>query len=199
MPRGGVRPGAGRKPDNSYRARVRALLNEYIDKDKETKILENIYYRAISGNSKIDSIAAARFLFEYKYGRAPQLLDETPERLMTAQAMFAEQQVIAGEVLARVKELLARASRSEIEVKMWPQQFVSEEEEIGNLQAIAASVNQPLVAMTPEQFQAIIENKTAAEALEILKGTLAKGQAEIIAEVMQYKAEGENNDDDEEE
>jgi hypothetical protein len=53
--------------------------------------------------------------------------------------------------------------------------------------------------MTPEKFQEIITDKEPGAALEALKGELARGQAEIMEEVMLYKSEGAKDDDDDEE
>ena len=184
---------------HTLRQEMRQLIYRTYDKDKLAVLLDKVYERALSTDPNIDPMPAMKFIFEYVVGRPNVIPHETDERLKTAQAMLIEQQVSIGEVAARVEELMARASRAKLEVEMWPRQFVSEEEEISNLQAIAASVNQPLMAMTPEMFQEMIEGKDYSAALELLKGHLAKGQAQIMAEVMQYKSEGTTEEEEEEE
>lgn len=121
--------------------------------------------------------------------------DDTMERLNLAKAVFIEKQVLADLPAGQKRELEARAERAEMEARMWPQQFVTEEEEQSNIQAMARAANRPLIEMTPEEFAEIIKGKDPSAALEELKGRLGVSQATIIAEVMQYKSEGEEVDE----
>lgn len=142
---------------------------------------------------------AISYLMDRVMGKPLTEVDPATARLNTARAVYLEEQVMLGLIAAQKRELEARAGKSEVELEMWPKQFVTEEEELSNLQAIAAAANKPLLSMTPEAFEEILKDKDPSAALEELKGYLGRAQADIIAEVMQYKEKGAAVTEEEEE
>jgi hypothetical protein len=119
------------------------------------------------------------------------------EYLAFERARSVKEERKAGVTKAQVKELLARARKSEMEAEMWPKQFVTEEEELNNLRAVAHAANKPLLMMTSDDMESIIKDRTPAEALEVLKERLGRSQEEIIQEVMKYKVEDPEAEDEE--
>lgn len=137
------------------------------------------------------------YLINRRRGIPRQAPDPILDQLNMARTAFIVQQVQAGVPEATARELAARSSLREIEAEMWPKQFVTEEDQRNEIRATVQALNKNLLALTPEEFEAIAPGvKDAAGALERMKGRIGRDQAAIIADVMGAK---EQADEDEEE
>lgn len=140
------------------------------------------------------------YLMDRALGKPAVEVNDTDERLNTARAVYIEEQVIEGIISAQARDLTARASRAEIEARMWPLQFVTEEDQERKLQELAHAANRPLLNLTPEAFAAMVPGCTdPAAALERLRGELGREQAVIFEEVMSGSREVADEEEDESE
>lgn len=133
----------------------------------------------------LPNLQAIVYLIDRIMGKPAVEQDAVAQRLNLARAMFIEMQIAAGFIQAQVKDLDARGERALVELKMWPEQFVTEAQQQAQLQALAAAANKALLSMTPESFAEMVPGcEDPAKSLENLKGALGRDQAAILEEVM---------------
>lgn len=190
--RGASNPNAGRKP-NTLRKELEQLCADVMPEATRKQILSSVVKKAKDGD-----LDAAKWLFELRYGKARTATADADERLANARAMFLEYQLACGFLQAQTRELVSRAARTEVESEMWEKQFVTEEEQEMQLQALAAAVNKVLLQTTPEQFAALTDGKPPDEQLEALKGYLGRNQAEVVGEVLAGRGAATDADAEEE-
>lgn len=201
---GEIVPGAGVSIQD-YQGRVHKWLPELADLmmglARGIKVKEGVGDDAVVYERPPD-YRAISYLTDRVIGKAPTTVNEDDARLNRARAVYLEQQVLEGLIAAQKRELDARAGKAEMELSMWPKQFVTEEEQMADIQALAKAVNTGWLSMTPEKFAEICPGvEDPSGALERLRGLVGREQAQIIGQVLGSRAEkptGEEEEDAEE-
>jgi hypothetical protein len=163
--------------------------------DKMLELANGIQVQMGSGDeavvySRPPDYRAISYLMDRVMGKAAVEVNEDDARLNRARAVYLEQQVLEGLISAQRRELDARAGKAEMELSMWPKQFVTEEEQMADIQALAKAVNTGWLSMTPEKFAEICPGvEDPSGALERLRGLVGREQAQIIGQVLGSRAE----------
>jgi hypothetical protein len=140
------------------------------------------------------ALPACLALLYFTYGKPHVNSSPMTERLDAARALFIEAQIAAGIPKATAMELESRSYKTKLEVNMWSQSLVTEEQQTKMIQGIAVALNRVLIEMTPEKYESLVAGKTPEEALESLKGYMGRSQSEIVADAMQYAGDRDIED-----